>query len=90
MPDDGALPPHAHWVGAFRPDPPAGWTPPPWWGEVTARDRPVVHVSQGTIRPDVTELIVPALRGLADLDALEAYLEKLRPQLTQSSPPWSW
>jgi UDP:flavonoid glycosyltransferase YjiC (YdhE family) len=65
-----ALPAHAHWVGAFRPDPPAGWDPPAWWGDVVAGDRPVVHVSQGSLRPDVTELVLPSLRGLADLDAL--------------------
>jgi UDP:flavonoid glycosyltransferase YjiC (YdhE family) len=65
-----ALPGHAHWVGAFRPDPPLGWTPPPWWDEVVGGDRPVVHVSQGSIRPDVTELVVPSLHGLADRDAL--------------------
>jgi UDP:flavonoid glycosyltransferase YjiC (YdhE family) len=65
-----ALPAHAHWVGAFRPDPPVGWDAPAWWGDVVAGDRPVVHVSQGSLRPDVTELVLPSLRGLADLDAL--------------------
>lgn len=65
-----ALPEHIHWVGALRPDAPLSWTPPPWWPEVTAGDRPVVLVSQGSIRPDITELVVPALRGLADSEAL--------------------
>jgi UDP:flavonoid glycosyltransferase YjiC (YdhE family) len=32
--------------------------------------RPVVHVTQGSIRPDMTELVVPSLRGLADEDVL--------------------
>lgn len=62
------LPPHVHWVGPLRPDPPTQWTPPGWWPQVTDSGRPVVLVSQGTIRADVTELIVPTLRGLADLD----------------------
>ncbi len=63
-----ALPPQCHWVGALRPDPMA-WDPPAWWPEVEAAhrtDRPVVHVSQGSLRPDVTELIAPTLRALAD------------------------
>ena len=65
-----ALPPTVHWVGALKPDPPRDWTPPAWWPEVTGARRPVVHVTQGSIRPDMTELVVPALRGLAGADAL--------------------
>lgn len=64
------VPPTVHWVGALRPDLPPDWTPPPWWAEVTGGGRPVVHVSQGSIRPDMTELVVPALRALADSDVL--------------------
>lgn len=62
------LPEQVHWVGALRPDPPASWEPPPWWSRVTDDTRPVVLVSQGSLRPDVTELLVPAIRGLADQD----------------------
>ena len=64
------VPPSVHWVGALRPDPVPGWSPPSWWPLVTSGSRPVVHVSQGTIRPDTTELIVPALRALAAADVL--------------------
>ena len=64
------LPPHVHWVGTLRPDPPAGWQPPAWWREVEAGDRRVVHVTQGTIRPDMTELVAPAVRALAADDVL--------------------
>jgi UDP:flavonoid glycosyltransferase YjiC (YdhE family) len=64
-----ALPPHVHWVGALRPDP-APWTPPAWWPEVVTSSRPVVHVTQGSLRADVTELVVPALRALAGEDVL--------------------
>lgn len=64
------LPAHVHWVGALRPDPPAGWQPPAWWDDVEAGARPVVHVTQGTIRPDMTELVAPTLRALADEDVL--------------------
>ena len=65
-----SLPEHMHFVGALRPDPPRDWTPPAWWPEVTETSRPVVLVSQGSIRPDTDELIVPAIRGLAGADVL--------------------
>jgi UDP:flavonoid glycosyltransferase YjiC (YdhE family) len=64
-----ALPPHVHWVGALRPDP-APWERPAWWAEVTSASRPVVHVTQGSLRADMTELVVPALRALAAEDVL--------------------
>lgn len=62
------LPGHVHWVGALRPDPPTDWRPPAWWGEVTGSRRPVVLVSQGSLRPDLSELVVPAVRGLGHCD----------------------
>lgn len=63
------LPGHVHWVGALRPEPPARWVRPAWWGEVTAPgSRPLVLVSQGTIRGDVSELIRPSVLGLAGHD----------------------
>lgn len=64
------LPPTVHWVGALRPDPPSRWSPPSWWDELLAPTRPVVHVTQGSIRPDMRELVVPALRALAEEDVL--------------------
>ncbi len=64
------LTPTVHWVGALRPDPPRDWTPPPWWPQVVESRRPVVHVTQGSIRPDMTELVVPSLRALAGEDVL--------------------
>ncbi|HYN67912.1 MAG TPA: nucleotide disphospho-sugar-binding domain-containing protein [Ornithinibacter sp.] len=64
------LPATVHWVGALRPDPPEQWAPPSWWGEVCTSARPVVHVTQGSIRPDMRELVVPTLRALADEDVL--------------------
>ncbi len=65
-----ALPEHVHWVGALRPDPPVNWEPPPWWPEVPSTSRPVVVVSQGSIRPDPAELLVPTVTALADEDVL--------------------
>jgi MGT family glycosyltransferase len=64
------LPPTVHWVGALRPDPPTAWQPPTWWHEVRTSTRPVVHVTQGSIRPDMRELVVPTLRALAGEDVL--------------------
>ncbi len=65
-----SLPGHMHWVGALRPDPPDRWDPPQWWSEVTGSTAPVVLVSQGSLRSDTTELVVPAVRGLADAPVL--------------------
>lgn len=43
---------------------------PDWWGELEG-GRPVVLVSQGTIaNDDLTQLVVPTVRALADTDAL--------------------
>ena len=64
------LPATVHWVGALRPDPPASWEPPRWWDEVRWATRPVVHVTQGSIRPDMRELVLPTLRALAGEDVL--------------------
>lgn len=64
------LPEHVHWVGALRPDPPVSWIPPAWWPEVVEADRPVVLVSQGSLRPDVTELLLPTVTALAEEDVL--------------------
>ncbi|MRH93589.1 glycosyl transferase [Nocardia sp. SYP-A9097] len=57
------LPPSVHWIGALKPDHRTDWTPPSWWDDLP---RPVIHVTQGSLRPDLTELTVPALRALAD------------------------
>ena len=63
------LPEHVRFVGALRPAHPAGWSPPDWWGDLD-EGRPVVHVTQGTIRPDLDELIRPVIRALAGDDVL--------------------
>lgn len=61
-------PPRLHWVG--RLSEPAPIPPPPWWGELDGH--PVVVVTQGTQNVDPTDLLQPALTGLADLDAVVA------------------
>jgi MGT family glycosyltransferase len=62
------LPANVHFIGAPIPEPPDGWTPPSWWGQVS--NQRVVLVTQGTINNDFDQLIRPAIRALADLDAL--------------------
>lgn len=43
---------------------------PSWWGDLTG-ERPVVHVTQGTIaNDDPNELILPTIRALAGADVL--------------------
>ncbi len=64
------LPGHCHWIGALEPDPLPHWQPPDWWPEVVDADRAVVLVSQGTMRPDPTELIIPTILALAEEDVL--------------------
>ena len=43
--------------------------PPPWWSEMVDDDRPIVHVTQGTLdNDDFSQLIEPAVAGLAEMD----------------------
>lgn len=65
------LPPQVHFVGpmtdhALLADPQL----PPWWDDLIAADRPVVHVTQGTANTDPDELLGPTLRALADEEVL--------------------
>ena len=63
------LPPQVHFVGPFLPDPPSDFTFPKWWSDLDS-GRPVIHVTQGTVTRDPTNLIVPTLKGLAEQDVL--------------------
>lgn len=48
----------------------ADWQPPAWWAELDGT-RPVVVVTQGTLaNSDLSQLVEPALTGLADLDVI--------------------
>ena len=62
------LPPNVHYIGAPIPEPPHGWTPPSWWGQVFGKR--VVLVTQGTINNDFDQLIRPAIRALAEQNVL--------------------
>jgi UDP:flavonoid glycosyltransferase YjiC (YdhE family) len=61
------LPPQVHFVGQLAAAQ-VGTSVPSWWDEVTAGDRRVVHVTQGTYDVDPRDLLLPALAGLAGLD----------------------
>jgi UDP:flavonoid glycosyltransferase YjiC (YdhE family) len=57
-----------HLVGSLIPQRPAQWQPPAWWSDLDG-SRPVVVVTQGTMtNGDLSQLVEPALTGLADLD----------------------
>lgn len=61
------LAPGVRFVGPL-PLPAAAGEFPPWWDDLDD-GRPIVHVTQGTLaNADPTELLVPALQGLAGFD----------------------
>lgn len=62
------LPAHVRYVGAVHPCASHAFVPPPWWS-VLDGDRPVVHVTQGTVdNVDLTRLLQPTIDALADED----------------------
>ncbi|MGE0216974.1 glycosyltransferase [Mycolicibacterium sp.] len=62
------LPSHVRFVGAVSPLPCEDFLAPPWWNQLL-RNRPVVHVTQGTIdNADLTKLVEPTIEALADED----------------------
>jgi hypothetical protein len=69
------LPSHVRYVGAVHPSPSVGFRLLPWWGELNG-DRPVVHVTQGTI--DNADLAGWPSRGLPDLGPVEILLIRRR------------
>ena len=60
------LPSTIRFVGTLAPARTPGWRPPDWWPQLHADQRPAVLVSQGTLRPDLRELVLPTIRALAD------------------------
>jgi MGT family glycosyltransferase len=83
------LPDHVRFVGAVTPPPAEDFVAPRWWNELTA-DRPVVHVTQGTIdNADLSRLIEPTIDALADEDVTVVVTTGGRPpsQLRSPLPP---
>jgi UDP:flavonoid glycosyltransferase YjiC (YdhE family) len=61
------LPPQVHFIGPLLPPAQPDFDEPDWWDALTG-PRPVVLVTQGTVRNEDSQLFEPALRALADLD----------------------
>jgi MGT family glycosyltransferase len=60
------LPAHVRYVGMVHPSPTLNFRPPVWWPKLDG-DRPVVHVTQGTIdNTDLSRLLRPTIEALAD------------------------
>jgi len=67
------LPDNVEFIGPLLPRDVDAWDPPTWWDDVLAAGvagRPVVLVTQGTIATEPTNLVLPAISGLAGSDAL--------------------
>jgi MGT family glycosyltransferase len=64
------LPAHVRYVGAVHPTPSSGFRLPPWWAELDG-DRPVVHVTQGTVdNADLGRLVEPTIEALGGEDVI--------------------
>ena len=73
---------NVRFVGPISRTAPSGAATPAWWGDLDG-DRPIVHVTQGTIaNDDPTQLIVPTIEGLADQDVLVVVSTGGRPAST--------
>ncbi len=64
------LPHNVRYVGAVHPSPTRRFRRPPWWAELDG-DRPVVHVTQGTIdNADLSRLLEPTIDALGGEDVI--------------------
>ena len=64
------LPANVRYVGAVHPAPSQGFRLPPWWSELDG-ERPVVHVTQGTIdNADLGRLVEPTIEALGGDDVI--------------------
>ncbi len=63
------LPPQVHFIGPLLPPKPTNVMLPEWWSDLES-GRPVVLVTQGTVRNEDDRLFAPALEALASEDVL--------------------
>jgi UDP:flavonoid glycosyltransferase YjiC (YdhE family) len=58
-----------HFIGTFLPPAPTDFAPPDWWQDLQG-EMPVVHVTQGTVATEASDLIEPTIQALANEDVL--------------------
>jgi MGT family glycosyltransferase len=64
------LPRNVRYIGAVHPAPSAKFSPPSWWSELDG-ERPVLHVTQGTIdNADLSRLLEPTIEALGGEDVV--------------------
>ncbi len=63
------LPLQVHFIGTFLPPAPTDFVPPDWWQDLHG-ERPVVHITQGTVATLASDLIEPTIQALANEDVL--------------------
>ena len=64
------LPSNVRYVGAVHPAPSRGYRRPAWWSQLDG-DRPVVHVTQGTVdNADLGRLLEPTIDALGGEDVI--------------------
>jgi len=59
------LPPQVHFMGSFLPLAPTDFVLPDWWQDLHG-GLPVVHVTQGTVATEASDLIEPTIQALAN------------------------
>jgi hypothetical protein len=74
------LPENVHFIGAPIPEPPAGWIPPSWWGQVF----PSPSRGQVSHSTFVNKDLTPSVRGQASSSTHE--IEDLTPSLPSPAP----
>lgn len=79
------LPPQVHFIGPLLPAAPQQYDVPAWWGELDS-GRPVVLVTQGTVRNEDDVLFGPLFEALADSDVLVIATTTDRAVLSGSVP----
>ena len=72
------LPDTLHFIGPILPVFPLSYDEPDWWPDLET-ERPVVLVTQGTLATDPQQLILPAIRALANQDMLVVVTTANRP-----------
>ncbi|QKW32557.1 glycosyltransferase family 1 protein (plasmid) [Nocardiopsis flavescens] len=77
--------PQTRFVGALKGTPDPRYRFPPWWHELD-RERPLVHITQGTIANDAQRLLIPAIQGLAAQDVTVVATTGVDPRSLQLGP----